>query len=111
MSSPMNLNMKDEATIAWKGWLIFKVHIPNKPDRYSNKAFLVSESKSGYICMSNLEVYNGKSQSVRIWVQNFWMHSCLVKDTTCTRTITITVLKCVKCCWKRKTYMSVVHFI
>jgi hypothetical protein len=33
MSSPMNLNMKDEAMIAWKGWLTFKVHIPNKPNK------------------------------------------------------------------------------
>jgi len=52
--------------IAWKGWLISKVYIPNKPDKYGIKAYLVFETKSDYIC--NLEVHTGKSQSVRIWV-------------------------------------------
>jgi hypothetical protein len=33
MSSPMSLNMKDEAMIAWKGWLTFEVNIPNKPNK------------------------------------------------------------------------------
>jgi len=66
MSSPINLKLRDESMTAWKGWLIFKVYIPNKPDRYGIKAYLVSESKSGYIC--NLEVYAGKSPSVRICI-------------------------------------------
>jgi len=66
MSSPMNLKLRDEAMIAWKGWFIFKVYIPNKPDRYGIKAYHVSEAKSGYIC--NLEVYTGKSPSLRIWI-------------------------------------------
>jgi hypothetical protein len=42
----------------WKGWLIFKVHVTDQPDRYGIKAHLVSESKSGYMC--NMEVYTGK---------------------------------------------------
>jgi len=66
MSSPLNLKLRDESMTAWKGWLIFKIYTPNKPYRYGIKAYLVSESKSGYIC--NLEVYTGKSRSVRIWV-------------------------------------------
>ena len=32
-----------------KGQLIFKVYVPDKPDRYSVKAYLVSECNSGYI--------------------------------------------------------------
>jgi len=66
MSSPMNLKLRDESMIAWKGWITFKVYTPNKPDRYGIKVYLVSESRSDYIC--NLEVYTGKSRSVRIWV-------------------------------------------
>jgi len=62
----MNLKMRDEAMIAWKDWLIFKVHMPNKPDRYGIKTYLISESKSSYIC--NMEVYTCKSQSVKMWV-------------------------------------------
>ena len=46
----MNLKVSDEAMIAWRGWLVFKVHMPNKPDRYCIKAYLAYESKSGYIC-------------------------------------------------------------
>jgi hypothetical protein len=56
---PMILKMRDEAMIAWKDLLIFKVHTPNKPDRYGIKAYLVYESKSDYTC--NLEVYTGQS--------------------------------------------------
>jgi len=62
----MNLKMIDEAMIAWRDWLIFKVRMPNKPDRYGIKAYLVSESKSIYTC--NMEVYTFKPQSVKIWV-------------------------------------------
>jgi hypothetical protein len=46
----------DECMIAWKGWLIFKVCMPGKPR-------LVCELQRGYIC--NMEVYTGKSQSVK----------------------------------------------
>ena len=62
----MNLKMRDEAMIAWKGWLISKVCMPNKPGMYDIKVYLVSDSKSGYIC--NMEVYTGKPQPVKIWV-------------------------------------------
>jgi hypothetical protein len=66
MSSPMNFKLREESIIAWKGWFSFKVYIPNKPDRYGIKAYLVSESKSGNI--RNLEVYTDKSPSLRIWI-------------------------------------------
>ena len=65
--------------IARKGWLISKVHIPNKPGRYGIKVYLVSVSMSDYIC--NMEVYTGKSQPVKIWVYRFRVHSYTVKDT------------------------------
>jgi len=50
--------MRDEALIPWKDQLIFKVYVPDKPDSYGIKPYLVSESKSGYIC--NMEPYTGK---------------------------------------------------
>jgi len=53
----------DEGMIVLKGQLIFKVYVPNKPHRYGIKASLVSECSSGYIC--NMEMYIGKSQSVK----------------------------------------------
>jgi len=46
-----------------KGQLIFKVHVPDKPDRYGIKAYLVSESNSGYIY--NMEAYTGKLQTIK----------------------------------------------
>jgi hypothetical protein len=49
----------DEGMIPRKDRLIFKVYKHNRPDRYSIKACLVSESKSCYIC--NMDVYTGKS--------------------------------------------------
>jgi hypothetical protein len=66
MSSPLNLKMRDKGMMAWKDQPIFKVYMPNNPDRYGIKAYLVSESKSGYIC--NMKVYTGKSQPVKFWV-------------------------------------------
>jgi hypothetical protein len=58
--------MRDEALIAWKVQLIFKVYLPYKPDSHGIKPYLVSESKSGYMC--NVEVYIGKLQPAKIWV-------------------------------------------
>jgi len=59
VSSPVNLKIGDEAMIAWKGWLISKVGMPNKPGRYGIKVYLVSVSTSEYLC--NMEVQTGKS--------------------------------------------------
>jgi hypothetical protein len=55
--------MRDEDMIAWKGQLIFKVYMLDKPYRYGIKAYLVCGSKNGYIC--NMEVYTGKSWPVK----------------------------------------------
>jgi hypothetical protein len=57
--------MRDKGMTAWRDQPIFKVYMPKNPDGYGIKAYLVSESKSGYIC--NM-VYTGKSQPVKIWV-------------------------------------------
>jgi hypothetical protein len=40
------LDNRDEAMTTSKGWIIFKVHMPDTPDRYGIKAYQVSESKS-----------------------------------------------------------------
>ena len=50
--------------IAWKGWLISKVGMPNKPGRYGIKVYLVSVSTSEYLC--NMEVQTGKSWPAKI---------------------------------------------
>jgi hypothetical protein len=63
VSGPMNLKMRDKCRVARKGRLIFKVYIPDKPERCGIKAYLVCESKSAYI--SNMEVYTGKSRPVK----------------------------------------------
>jgi hypothetical protein len=49
--------------IVWKGRLMFEVYMPEKPDKEGSNAYLVSESKSGYMC--NNEVYTGKSRPVK----------------------------------------------
>jgi len=46
----------------WEDQLVYKVNVPNLPDRYGIKAYLVSESRSGYIW--NMEGYTGKSWPV-----------------------------------------------
>jgi len=40
------LDNRDEAMTSLKGQIIFKVYMPDTPDRYGIKAYLVSESKS-----------------------------------------------------------------
>jgi len=40
------LDNRDEAMTALKGQIIFEVYMPDTPDRYGIKAYLVSESKS-----------------------------------------------------------------
>lgn len=44
--------------VPWKGRLAFKQYIPNKPDRFGMKLFVLSESESGYV--ENFAVYTGK---------------------------------------------------
>jgi hypothetical protein len=40
---PDVLQMRDEKMTAWKVWVILQVHVPEKPDRYGIKAYLVSK--------------------------------------------------------------------
>lgn len=47
----------DEGMVPWKGRLRFKQYIPDKPDRFGMKMYIMSESKSGYIC--DFDVYTG----------------------------------------------------
>jgi hypothetical protein len=48
----------DEGMVPWKGRLTFKQYIPNKPDRFGMKLYIISESVSGYV--SNFTLYTGK---------------------------------------------------
>ena len=43
--------------------------MPNKEGRYSIQAYLVCKSQSGYL--HNVEVYAGKSQTIKIDCRNF----------------------------------------
>jgi hypothetical protein len=50
----------DEATMLWKGHVSYRVHNPNKPDKFGVKLYVVCESSSGYIV--NWQVYTGKTE-------------------------------------------------
>jgi len=52
--------MREEEMTARKVWVMLQVHVPEKPDRYGIKAYLVSKSKSGYI-YCNMDVFTGQS--------------------------------------------------
>ncbi|XP_064598403.1 piggyBac transposable element-derived protein 4-like [Liolophura sinensis] len=45
--------------VPWKGRLSFKQYLPNKPDRFELKLYVLCEGNSGYI--SRYEVYTGKN--------------------------------------------------
>ena len=51
-----------EAIIGWKDRLVFTTYMPDKPDKYGMKVYLVCESQSGYIW--NMEAHTGKSQRI-----------------------------------------------
>jgi hypothetical protein len=55
--------LNKQGMTAWKDWLIFKIYMPDKQYRYGIKAYLISESKSGYMC--NVLAYTGKSRPVK----------------------------------------------
>ena len=48
----------DEAMIAWRGPLAFRVFNPDKPDKFGIKVFELCDSATGYCC--NFEFYSGK---------------------------------------------------
>jgi len=92
MSSAMSLKMRDEAVFAWKSRLIVEVYMPHKPDSFSIKAHLVSESKCGYA--RNMEVYTGKPLPVKYLGLELLGSLLLNKryHSYSTRKITVTVL-------------------
>ena len=50
----------DEAMVAWRGPLSFRVYNPDKPDKFGMKVFELCDSASAYC--SNLEFYTGKKE-------------------------------------------------
>ena len=53
----------DEAMVAWRGPLSFRVFNPDKPDKFGIKVFELCDSSTVYCC--NLEFYTGKQDIVR----------------------------------------------
>jgi hypothetical protein len=49
----------DEGMIPWRGNLSYRVYSPDKPVKYGIKAYMVSDSSSGYV--SKFKLYTGKS--------------------------------------------------
>ncbi|XP_021342234.1 piggyBac transposable element-derived protein 4-like [Mizuhopecten yessoensis] len=48
----------DEGMVTWKGRLSFRQYLPNKPDKFGMKLYILCESTSGYMC--DLDIYTGK---------------------------------------------------
>ncbi|GFO04045.1 PiggyBac transposable element-derived protein 4-like [Plakobranchus ocellatus] len=51
----------DEAMVAWRGPLSFRVYNPDKPDKFGIKVFELCDSNTAYFC--KLDFYTGKRQS------------------------------------------------
>ena len=54
----------DERLIPYKGRIYFRQFIPSKRARFGVKAFVLSESDTGYV--SEIEIYTGKSLDVKV---------------------------------------------
>lgn len=52
----------DEAMLKWRGRLQFKVYMPDKPDKFGIKSYVLAESLSGYVW--NFDIYCGVSKSI-----------------------------------------------
>jgi hypothetical protein len=48
----------DEGMVPWRGRLSSKQYIPNKPDKFGVKMYVICEAKSGYV--SAFDIYTGK---------------------------------------------------
>jgi hypothetical protein len=48
----------DEGMVPWKGRLSFRQYIPNKPDRFGMKLYILCDSLTGYVSL--FDVYTGK---------------------------------------------------
>ncbi|GFO35124.1 PiggyBac transposable element-derived protein 4-like [Plakobranchus ocellatus] len=51
----------DEAMVAWRGPLKFRVYNPDKPDKFGIKVFELCDGATAYCC--NLEFYTGKREA------------------------------------------------
>ncbi|GFO03109.1 PiggyBac transposable element-derived protein 4 [Plakobranchus ocellatus] len=51
----------DEAIVAWRGPLKFRVYNPDKPDKFCIKVFELCDSATAYCC--NLKLYTGKREA------------------------------------------------
>lgn len=49
----------DEMMISWKGRLSFKQYLPKKPTKWGIKAWVLSESSTGYV--NNFDIYTGRT--------------------------------------------------
>ena len=47
----------DEGMVAWRGHLSFRVYLPDKPDKFGVKLFMLCDSSNGYC--SRFEIYHG----------------------------------------------------
>ena len=47
----------DEGMVAWRGHLSFRVYMPDKPDKFGVKLFMLCDSSNGYC--SRFEIYHG----------------------------------------------------
>lgn len=50
----------DEGMVAWRGHLSFRVYMPDKPDKFGVKLFMLCDSSNGYC--SQLKLYHGTSK-------------------------------------------------
>lgn len=66
----------DESTVGFKGRVLFKVYNKDKPIKWGIKVFVLSDSKSGYICA--MEPYFGKSTTDRMERQDLGSTSRVV---------------------------------
>lgn len=91
------LDKRDEAMTALMGQIIFKVCMPDTPDRYGIKAYLVSESKSDsyIIWMVYWEIMNSKNFGFELLGAQLLNKAYHLYSS---RTTAIRVLKLVKCC-------------
>lgn len=51
----------DEGMIAWRGNLSFRVYMPDKPDKFGVKLFMLCDSTNGYC--SRFEMYHGSQET------------------------------------------------
>jgi thiaminase len=68
----------------------------NQTGKVSKPTWFLSATVAVYVIWRSIMASHNQ---LKVWFYNFWVHSCSIKDTTCTRTVTVTLLNWVKCCW------------